>query len=252
MKELLAAKGATPGLVSFEGKERLLGSVSTVLRRVRADQIRREAKVPCGTCTACCKSGYAVDLTPEETKRLPHVLNDCGEPILPRREDGSCTLLKDERCSVYEERPVSCRKYDCRKMSLTGILSKQLMAAGYIPFRVYAKTTEEADVLTAMRLAAADVQAVGAGYGSPEMKAALQSPGICAPGPTAAAEVQTTVEGGGVSAELIASAAGAFWPNYMEKAKKFREMLEANPAIKEELQRAFRDPVGYIGRIDDD
>jgi hypothetical protein len=54
MKELLAAEGTTPGLASFEWKERPLGSVATVLRRVKADIARGVATVPCGTCNACC------------------------------------------------------------------------------------------------------------------------------------------------------------------------------------------------------
>lgn len=36
-------------------------------------------------------------------------------------DHGRCPMLVDERCSIYEDRPQTCRDYDCRIFSATGI-----------------------------------------------------------------------------------------------------------------------------------
>ena len=61
------------------------------------------AQAPCGTCTACCKSGYAV---------LEGV---------PVTRSGKCPKLIREKCSIYEDRPATCRVFDCRTMFFTGL-----------------------------------------------------------------------------------------------------------------------------------
>jgi Fe-S-cluster containining protein len=83
---------------------------------------------PCERCdAACCKQngcGYSVLLEPEEYARfrpfaldLP-VLHDgrvVVEMVLPYR-DGKCIFLgDDDRCTIYEDRPASCRKFECTK-----------------------------------------------------------------------------------------------------------------------------------------
>jgi Fe-S-cluster containining protein len=224
---------------SYEGR-RPLGNVSTVLRLVAADKARGVANVPCAGCNACCKSGYKVDLTPEEAGRLPHVLDNDGVPILPRRGDGSCALLKDEKCSVYEKRPVSCRKYDCRAMGLTGIATNELLRAGFVPWGVYANGWDEVDMLIALRMAGKDALDAQSGGGSPELKAALRA---------AVAMVGEQVDGwlaeyanGG--AEEAARAACLLWPMYLEHAKRVRQVRAANPALRADLEQPLRRPRG--------
>ena len=40
---------------------------------------------------------------------------------LRKRPDGACIHLGDNGCSIYEHRPQSCRRYDCRIWSLFGM-----------------------------------------------------------------------------------------------------------------------------------
>jgi hypothetical protein len=35
--------------------------------------------------------------------------------------DGACPMLKDDRCSIYEHRPITCRTYDCRIFPAAGV-----------------------------------------------------------------------------------------------------------------------------------
>lgn len=75
--------------------------------------------VPCGSCVACCKllSPY---LTPEEISSGKYpisLINGPNGPVvaLYRNINGGCSMLKDDKCSIYEDRPFACRQYDCRK-----------------------------------------------------------------------------------------------------------------------------------------
>jgi Fe-S-cluster containining protein len=75
--------------------------------------------VPCGDCTACCQL-LAPHLTPEEISsgRFPLSLTNTPEgPVvtLYRKPEGGCSMFIDGKCSIYEERPLACRQFDCRK-----------------------------------------------------------------------------------------------------------------------------------------
>jgi len=84
--------------------------------------------VPCGTCTLCCET-LAPHLTPEEVasglyplsliQPTQTQLQDNPEigPIvtLYRKKEGGCGMLIDNKCSIYNYRPISCRQFDCRK-----------------------------------------------------------------------------------------------------------------------------------------
>jgi hypothetical protein len=37
------------------------------------------------------------------------------------RDNGHCPMLQDGNCSIYEDRPQSCRDYDCRIFAAAGI-----------------------------------------------------------------------------------------------------------------------------------
>jgi Fe-S-cluster containining protein len=121
------------------------GSATTLLRMwKRADEGTGEVSVPCGSCNACCRApNMQVALSPEEAARFGGVLGEIldyppngevrwGEPLdhvphkigthyLPKKDDGSCVYLIDDRCSIYETRPQSCRNYDCREGLLSGL-----------------------------------------------------------------------------------------------------------------------------------
>lgn len=89
-----------------------------------------EAHVSCGTCAGCCRSSMFVHIRPEETgtlQRIPRALLfpapglPKGHVLMGYDEKGRCPMLKDGRCSIYEDRPQTCREYDCRIFAATGI-----------------------------------------------------------------------------------------------------------------------------------
>ena len=83
--------------------------------------------VPCGGCTACCYyEGIPVDAK-RDRRRLPHLLTERdadGELVLQRRADGACIHLGERGCTVYEQRPVVCRSFDCRAFAAMGIVER--------------------------------------------------------------------------------------------------------------------------------
>ncbi len=83
----------------------------------------RPADVPCGECNACCRTRHHIHVRPEERRalaRLPrehlHPAPDLppGNLVLSYDEHGQCPMLVDGRCTIYADRPIVCRTYDCR------------------------------------------------------------------------------------------------------------------------------------------
>ena len=84
--------------------------------------------VPCGTCTSCCEL-LAPNLTPDEVSSgkypLSLVTPDAVQlaenpeigPIVTifKKNGGGCNMFIDNKCSIYEYRPIACRQFDCRK-----------------------------------------------------------------------------------------------------------------------------------------
>lgn len=91
--------------------------------------------VPCGSCTRCCEL-LAPYLTPQEVSsgKYPLSLTQPSAsqlqespgigPIVTiyRTTTGGCGMLIDNRCSIYEDRPLACRQFDCRKGHYPGLL----------------------------------------------------------------------------------------------------------------------------------
>jgi Fe-S-cluster containining protein len=108
------------------------GDFSAWLEDLRA-ALRGEAAaaVPCGGCTACCRSSQFVLIEADEHETLeqipaelvvPAPLMPAGNFVLGYREDGSCPMLGEKGCTIYEHRPRACRSYDCRVFTATGLL----------------------------------------------------------------------------------------------------------------------------------
>ena len=106
------------------------GEFSSWLRRTRA-ALRGEgaADVPCGACSACCTTSHFVHIGPEETRSLARIPREllfpapglpAGTVLLGYDEHGRCPLLAGGRCSIYEDRPLTCRTYDCRVFAAAG------------------------------------------------------------------------------------------------------------------------------------
>lgn len=88
------------------------------------------ADVPCGDCRGCCTSSYFIHVRPHEQRTLAVVPARLlsSAPGLPRGHqligfaaDGSCPLLHDRTCSIYEHRAQTCRDYDCRIFAAAAI-----------------------------------------------------------------------------------------------------------------------------------
>src|SRR5688572_23451385 len=82
----------------------------------------RDAAVPCDGCTACCTSSQFIHIEPDETETLAQIPRELlfpapgspGHVVLGYDDHGRCPMLVDEKCSIYEHRPRTCRTYDCR------------------------------------------------------------------------------------------------------------------------------------------
>ena len=48
-----------------------------------------------------------------------------GHVLMGYDEHGSCPMLVDEFCTVYEHRPRTCRTYDCRVFPATGLAPEE-------------------------------------------------------------------------------------------------------------------------------
>jgi Fe-S-cluster containining protein len=88
------------------------------------------ADVPCGSCNACCRTFHQIHLRPGEKRayrRLPreYLSPARGLPpgylLLGFTERGACPVLVGGRCTIYEDRPLVCRTYDCRLYAATGV-----------------------------------------------------------------------------------------------------------------------------------
>ncbi len=88
------------------------------------------AEVACGSCNACCKSSYFIHVEPSDTAALEVIPADLlfqapsspvGHRLMGLSADGHCPMLVDERCSIYKQRPKTCRTYDCRVFAAAGV-----------------------------------------------------------------------------------------------------------------------------------
>ncbi len=89
-----------------------------------------ESDVPCDGCTACCTSSQFVHIEPDESDVLAHIPGELlfpaprmppGHVVLGYDANGHCPMLVDDRCSIYEHRPRTCRTYDCRVFPAAGV-----------------------------------------------------------------------------------------------------------------------------------
>lgn len=107
------------------------GRFSSWLHRTRSTQFNGNgADVPCGECNACCRSSYFIHIGPKETQTLARIPKELlftapglaeGNVLLGYDENGHCPMLIDNKCSIYEDRPLTCRNYDCRIFPAAGL-----------------------------------------------------------------------------------------------------------------------------------
>ena len=107
------------------------GDFSSWLKHAREALITEcGTDVECGGCSACCSSSYFIHIRPEETQTLGRIRKSLlvaapGHPkshvVLGYDENGQCPLLKSGKCSIFDQRPITCRTYDCRVYAAAGI-----------------------------------------------------------------------------------------------------------------------------------
>lgn len=107
------------------------GRFSSWLQRTREALAKGNGiTVPCGECTACCRSSYFIHIKPDEKRTLARIPAElqfsapglpAGTVLLGYDENGKCPMLIDDKCSIYEHRPLTCRSYDCRIFPAAGI-----------------------------------------------------------------------------------------------------------------------------------
>jgi Fe-S-cluster containining protein len=124
------------------------------------------AEVPCGECNACCRSSLFIHIHPEEARTLARIPGELlfpapGKPkgtvLLGYDEHGRCPMLIDGRCSIYEDRPLTCRTYDCRVFSAAGVAAgdeKALIAERTRRWRFGHPTKQDRDEHVAVQAAA--------------------------------------------------------------------------------------------------
>lgn len=126
-----------------------------------------DARVPCAGCTACCTSSQFVHIGPDETDTLAHIPAELlfpaprlpdGHVLLGYDQRGHCPMLIDNRCSIYEHRPRTCRTYDCRIFPATGVRldddEKELIARQARRWQFSFPTATDRDRHNAVRVAA--------------------------------------------------------------------------------------------------
>jgi|HigsolmetaAR202D_1030399.scaffolds.fasta_scaffold00648_7 Fe-S-cluster containining protein len=86
--------------------------------------------VPCGDCVGCCISSYFIPVRPQDKGALARIPAELlvrtrgkggTDVVLGYRDDGTCPMLAGSECSIYEDRPQTCRDYDCRIFAAAGI-----------------------------------------------------------------------------------------------------------------------------------
>lgn len=85
--------------------------------------------VACGDCVGCCTSSYYIKVRPHESRALaaidPKFLTDAPGPAPARLmgylANGHCPMYSGRGCSIYPDRPETCRTYDCRVFTAAGM-----------------------------------------------------------------------------------------------------------------------------------
>ncbi len=107
------------------------GDFGTWLEQIQASfRGRAETVVPCGTCRGCCTSSQFIHVRPQDTLTLAAIPKNLlvkapglagMNMVLGFSADGSCPMLLNGMCSIYEHRPQTCRDYDCRVFAAAGL-----------------------------------------------------------------------------------------------------------------------------------
>lgn len=96
----------------------------------RAHKHGTDVAVPCGDCRACCTSSLFVHVAPDETGTLARIPVELlfpapdmpeGHKVMGYDPHGHCPMFRDGDCSIYKDRPRTCREFDCRVFAAAGV-----------------------------------------------------------------------------------------------------------------------------------
>ena len=115
------------------------GSPLTHVRNLRRALERGSIDIPCGDCSACCRSGVPI-------------YEDDGREI-PKRDDGACIHLTEEGwCARHADRPEHCRQYTCTMESIAGVvMDNPIMNAAIQQWEWDLSKKEDRDYAEALR-----------------------------------------------------------------------------------------------------
>jgi len=104
------------------------GNFSDWLRAMRAALAGGSGmEVACGDCRGCCTSSYFIKIRAHETATLEHIGADNLQPapgtdlLMGFDVHGHCLKFVNGGCSIYQHRPETCRTYDCRVFTASGM-----------------------------------------------------------------------------------------------------------------------------------
>ncbi len=128
---------------------------------------QNDTNVPCGECVACCTSSYFIHLKPTDKQTLRHIPKNIifpapglpkGHFLLGYDENGHCPMFKENKCSIYNYRPETCRQYDCRVYAATGFSleneKKPLISSQTKHWKFDISSASDAEAMQAVKLAA--------------------------------------------------------------------------------------------------
>lgn len=76
-------------------------------------------ELTCNKCTQCCQWEFNKDLAAEVEADEYHYLifkHVDGGYRLDFNKTGGCIYLINNQCSIYDQRPKICRRFDCREL----------------------------------------------------------------------------------------------------------------------------------------
>jgi uncharacterized protein len=141
----------------------------------RALRHEADAGVPCGDCCACCSTSHFVHIGPDEAETLAEVPGEllfaapgmpAGHVVLPFDARGRCPLLDEGgRCTIYAQRPLTCRTYDCRVFAAAGLdADREEITARALRWRFTCPAPEDSALQAAVAAAAHWISAHAAAF----------------------------------------------------------------------------------------
>lgn len=144
-----------------------VGNFSSWLSQIRRVLNSSDSmEVPCGDCRACCTSSYFIHIKPNEIETISKIPKEVlfaapglpkGHLLLGYDKNGHCPMFINNACSIYEHRPQTCRNYDCRILSATGLTEekgKPLISKQAARWEFDLSSKYEQDEITALKSAA--------------------------------------------------------------------------------------------------